>query len=237
MHRAILILAVFHLQVGIPRALAKDYPIFDGQKYNGVYYPRIDIIEWGKPPHLEFHVYSKGEPVDIEAKACQRGGKRVLVVNYFFSKRKEKVCRSVIAPENFSSDQKLYFYKDSTDNEYDNIYVSVNPQKTSKNIQSYANKNYSTDGCDTDDLAQTRCEGDPAPAPAAEPKPGSKTADDSSGGEGRGVASTNGQPAPRVLTDSNEGSPITNHVKPSAPTPEKKHELIDYENNAMPYNF
>ncbi len=198
-------------------ASAKDYPIFDGQRYNGVFYPRVDIIEWGKPPHLDFHVYSKDEPLDIEAKSIERNGKRVLLVNYFFTKRKEKVCRSVIAPANFNPETSLYFYRDKTDPEYDNVYVSMSPMKTSKNIEAYPNKQFSTKDC-----AETTAEGSPSS--------GTNSA-------GRGVASEgSGNSAPAAMTDKTEGA--AKHEPTGQTTAEpKKHELIDYQNNAMPFNF
>ena len=186
-------------------AEAKQYPIFDGQFYNGVYYPRVDIIEWGNPPHLEFHIYSKKEEVIIEAKAIDWDGRRVLLVNYTFPGRKEKLCRSVLAPANFLPDGKLYLYKDSTDVDYDNIYVSIVPMKITKKLDSYASDNFS------------KC---------LEPK---KEAP-----KKRAVAS-----APATLTNKHEGSslagPASNRKKTKPKDP--KGELIDYENNAIPFNF
>lgn len=185
-------------------AETKQYPVFDGQFYNNLYYPRVDIIEWGSPPHLEFHVYSKDEPIIISAKPSEKNGKRVLLVSYYFTKRKEKLCRRVLAPANFSPDAKLYFYKDGSDKEYDNIYVSVVPMKPSKKLDNYSNQPY------------TDCS-DPVPAKSTQ----------------RGVAST---PAPSVLIDKNEGSIMHKRGGKVEKDP-VKHELIDYENHAVPFNY
>lgn len=186
-------------------AETKQYPIFDGQFYNNKYYPRVDIIEWGAPPHLEFHIYSKEEPIEISAKATEHNGRRVLLVSYFFTKRKEKLCRRVLAPANFSPDTKLYFYKDGSDKEYDNIYVSVVPMKPTKKLDNYANKEYSS--CDE---------------PAESPKPQ------------RGVASN---PAPTVLIEKNEGSIMHKRLDQANPSDPPKHQMIDYENHAVPFNY
>lgn len=186
---------------------AKQYPIFDGQYYNNLYYPRVDIIEWGNPPHLEFHIYSKDEPIEISAQPIQHKGKRVLQVNYFFTKRQEKLCRRVLAPANFSPDSTLYFYKDGSDKEYDNIYVSVIPMKPSQNLVNYPTKGYS-------DCEET-------------------TPSESN----RGVASQPPTPATSVLVEQNEGSIMHKRQQPAAGSQPPKQELIDYENNAMPFNF
>jgi hypothetical protein len=44
----------------------RTFPVFDGQFYNGLFYPRIDIVEWGaeNKTHIEFHIYSKNDPID-----------------------------------------------------------------------------------------------------------------------------------------------------------------------------
>ena len=60
------------------------------------------------------------------------------------------------------------------------------------------------------------------------------------GGSARDVASAGGAKAPGTLTDTRDGilSPHTSGgVGGGKPAEEKKHELIDYDNNAMPYNF
>ena len=218
----IILLTLFLLPSGIENAEAKQYPIFDGQVYNGRFYPRVDIIEWthkGQAPHLEFHVYSKEEPIEIEAKAVMRGGNRILLVNYFFTKRKEKVCRSVVAPASFNADAPLFFYKDSSDAEYDNFYVSVSPKPSTKNLATYSKREYNVKDCDEEDAKQVMSGHDT-------PSPGEK-----------GTASAQTDPgtrAPATLVDSKESPAVK---APAQKQPEKKHELIDYENNALPYNF
>ena len=227
----VILFTLWLMPAGIDQADAKEYPIFDGQKYNGLFYPRVDIIEWthkGQAPHLEFHIYSKEEPIEIEAKPILRGGNRVLLVNYFFGKRKEKVCRSVIAPASFGPDTKLYFYKDKSDGEYDNIYVSVNPKPTTNNIETYPAKSFDESGCEE------------ATADSGNKSGASSQSGTGANSAGRDVASSGGNKAPGTLTDTQEGF-VTPHtsggVGGTKPADEKKHELIDYDNNAMPYNF
>lgn len=205
------------LLIATPALANQDYAIFDGQRYNGRYYPRIDIIEWGTPAHLEFHIYSKDDPVEIEVKPIERGGKRVLLVNYFISSRQEKVCRSVVAPAHFRADSPLYLYLDASDSEYRNIYVSANPLPTTRNKQAYPQREFSLSGCE--DLS----------ADAAN----SKTQENA----GRGVASGgSGEKAPAAMVSKDEGASLRQPAGKSD-APAKKHELIDYENNALPFNF
>lgn len=193
------------------QTMAADYPIFDGQRYNGKFYPRIDIIEWGRPAHLEFHIYEKAKPVEIQARAIERNGKRVLLVNYFLSERGEKVCRSVIAPANFAPEAALYFYRDRSDREYDNIYVTMSPLPATRNLETYAATEFSTSGCEEADAATNNP-------------------------NGRAVASESGNKAPVSMVGKDEGRSLK--TPQNTPAPEnKKHELIDYQNNAMPFNF
>lgn len=215
MRRYLICLFAFSLLILPLPGSAKDYPIFDGQKYNGLYYPRIDNIEyWGKPAHMEFHIYQKDTPVHLEAKVIERGGQRVLLVNYHLTNRNEKVCRSVVAPANFNPDAPLYFYKDASDSEYDNIYVTVSPLPLTRNLSAYAAPSFSTKGCDEEDM----------------PK--------SSGENGRGVASgSDRQKAPASMVHPDEGVSLKTPSNEKSPAPEKKHELIDYQNNALPFNF
>jgi hypothetical protein len=218
----IILITLFLLPKGIDTAEAKQYPIFDGQVYNGLYYPRIDIIEWthkGQAPHLEFHIYNKDEPIEIEAKTVMRGGNRILLVNYYFTKRQEKVCRSVVEPSSFGPDQPLYFYKDSSDAEYNNIYVAISPKPATKNMATYAKREYSVEGCDEADAKQVMS-GQDSPPTINQTNASAET--------------QSGQRAPATLVDKKE-SPTA--LKPAATKAEKKHELIDYENNALPYNF
>lgn len=225
------ILVALWIQPAGLEAEAKEYPIFDGRTYNGLFYPRVDIIEWthkGQPPHLELHIYSKDEPIEIQAKPIQRGGNKVLLVNYYFTKRKETVCRSVIAPASFAENSKLYFYRDKSDAEYDNIYVSVSPKPTTKNMETYAAKEFTEQDCNeenSDDMKKVAAEKEKK-ATAASGSPNSSTSSNASGETGRDIASE--RPA-----DGSTGGD-GNYGKAA---PRKKHELINYENNAMPFNF
>lgn len=106
---------------------AKDFEIFDGRFYNGLFYPRVDAIEWGDTPHMEFHVYSKDKPLEITAVPGDKNGKPVLWMVYDLKFRGERVCRHIIAPAQFKQNDKVYAYKDSSNPEYDNYYVSTHP--------------------------------------------------------------------------------------------------------------
>jgi hypothetical protein len=108
-------------------SLAKQFEIFDGRLYNGLYYPRIDIIEWGTPAHLEFHIYQKDKQIDMAAVPGDKNGKPVLWLNYYLDYRNENICRHVIAPEQFKEGDTIYAYKDITPTDFDIIYVSTHP--------------------------------------------------------------------------------------------------------------
>ncbi|NUM88217.1 MAG: hypothetical protein HUU37_03345 [Bdellovibrionales bacterium] len=119
-------------------ALAKQFEIFDGQLYNGLYYPRVDIIEWGEPPHMEFHIYSKDKQIELSAVPAihPRSGKPVLWLMYDLRFRDERICRHVVAPAHYKEGAKVYAYKDSTLRDYENIYVSLHPLE-GKNLVPY----------------------------------------------------------------------------------------------------
>ncbi len=115
-------------------AQAKDFERFDGQIYNGQFYPLVDIIEWGEQDgelnRIEFHFHSKEKPMDISVVAGEKGGRPVLWMMYDLKFRGgEKVCRHVLAPSHFKEGMKLYTYRDNSDPDYDNIYVYSEPQK------------------------------------------------------------------------------------------------------------
>jgi hypothetical protein len=114
-------------------AHAKQFEVFDGQFYNGQYYPLIDMIEWGEQrgekPHMEFHLHSKEKPLDVVAVAGEKNGKPVLWLNILLPHRNERVCRHVLAPLHFRKGMKLYAYRDNKDPDYDNVYVSSEPMK------------------------------------------------------------------------------------------------------------
>jgi hypothetical protein len=107
----------------------KKYEVFDGQIYNGKYYPRIDVMEWSdanEPSRMEFHVYSKAKPVDLSFQYENKNGEQILDVNYYITERKETVCgRQVMLPDHFKDGYLVY--KDTSDREYDNIIVSMSP--------------------------------------------------------------------------------------------------------------
>lgn len=128
-------------------AQAKDFPIFDGQYYNGLYYPRIDVVEWGDAAktHLEFHIYSKNEPVDVAAEVGMKNGKPVVWLNYHLKSRGENVCRVAVAPPHFREGDKLFAYQDLSDTDYNNIYFSKYPIKDAK-LRAYTIPAYTT--CD-----------------------------------------------------------------------------------------
>lgn len=108
-------------------ARAEDFAVFDGRVYNGRFYPRIDIIEWGKPSHMEFHIYSKTMPIDLAFELETKTGKPVMLVRYTIKDRNEVLCRRVLAPSHFKAGTEFFVYKDMSDHEMDNIIVSAAP--------------------------------------------------------------------------------------------------------------
>jgi hypothetical protein len=128
-----LLLALFSLS-----ALAKDFERFDGQTYNGLYYPLVDNIEWGEQdgeePHMEFHMHSKHKaPMDVAVVPGEKGGRPVFWIMYLVKSadgsRNEKVCRHVLAPKQFRKGMKVYAYRDNTDPDYDNVFFYSEPPK------------------------------------------------------------------------------------------------------------
>jgi len=117
---------------------AKAFEIFDGRSYNGLFYPLIDIIEWGeadgKLPWIEFHLHSKDKRIEVSAVAGEKNGKPVLWIMYDLTFRGERVCRHVLAPAHFREGMTLHAYRDLTDADYDNIYVSSEPMVGKKLI-------------------------------------------------------------------------------------------------------
>jgi hypothetical protein len=136
---------------------AKQFEIFDGQFYNGLYYPMVDIIEWGEAngewPHLEFHIHSKDKPIDVSVVPGDKDGKPVLWIMYDLKFRNERICRHVLAPLHFKEGMKLYTYRDNTDGDYDNIYISSEPMKETSAIKAYTMPAY--EAC-TDELASNK---------------------------------------------------------------------------------
>lgn len=106
---------------------AGEFEIFDGRVYNGKFYPRIDIIEWRDKPteqtRMEFHVYSKGKPVELSFELEKKDKKRVMLVHYHIVERDEHLCRRVLAPSHFDYGFKVYV--DPSDEDFDNVLVSM----------------------------------------------------------------------------------------------------------------
>ncbi len=161
----VLTLVIFFAAITL--SFAKQFETFDGQFYNGLYYPRIDIIEWGTPPHLEFHIYQKDKPIDLAAVAGDKNGKPVLWLNYHLDYRGENICRHVIAPAQFKDGDKLYTYKETSQPDFDIIYVSTIPFAPDRKLTDYTLKPYST--C-SDEMASNKPDVAPNRSPASEPK-------------------------------------------------------------------
>lgn len=146
--------------------LAKEFEIFDGRLYNGLYYPMVDIIEWGEAdgnlPHLEVHIHSKEKRIELAGVAGEKNGKPVLWMMYDLRFRGERICRHVIAPAHFKEGMKLYVYRDDSDKDYDNIYFSAQPM-TGKKLVPYQAPEYAP--C-PDELASNKPD---ARAPASDP--------------------------------------------------------------------
>jgi hypothetical protein len=126
-------------------AQGKQFEIFDGQFYNGLFYPLVDIIEWSENksalPHMEFHIHSKSNPIDLAVVPGERNGRPVLWLMYDLKFRGERVCRHVLAPSHFREGMQLHAYRDASDPDYDNIYVSSEP-KSRKNLVAYQMPEY-----------------------------------------------------------------------------------------------
>lgn len=137
----------------------ESFETFDGQVYNGKYYPRIDIIEWndhpGDPSHMEFHVYSKGKPIDMSFMLEAKEKKKVMLVHYTITERGEHLCRRVLAPAHFMDG--FYVYRENTDPDFDNILVSMEKLPPKNGRELIQNKQYAS--CNMPD---------PARLPAAE---------------------------------------------------------------------
>jgi hypothetical protein len=192
-------------------AQAKQFEIFDNQFYNGKHYPIIDIIEWGEQDgglaHLEFHVHSKTRPIEVSAVPGEKGGKPVLWIMYDLTFRNERICRHVLAPSHFKEGMKLYTYKDSSDSDYENIYVSSKPMQGKKLVE-YKMPGYQP--C-TDEFASNW--------------PGA------SGGahaEAQRLPASGNMPQPVGETT----QPATDSGKKQG-----KDVGVDYENNAVPFSF
>jgi hypothetical protein len=153
-------------------SFAKQFETFDGQFYNGLYYPMVDIIEWGEQdhelPHMEFHVHSKDKRVEVSVVPGDKNGKPVLWIMYDLRFRNEHICRHVLAPAQFREGMKLYTYRDDKDGDYDNIYVYSEPKKGRTPIPEYKMPNY--ERC-TDEQASNMPEGKGNPSAASTAAP------------------------------------------------------------------
>ena len=204
-------------------AFAKQFEIFDGQIYNGLYYPMVDIIEWGEQdhelPHIEFHVHSKDKPVDVSVVSGEKGGRPVLWIMYDLKYRNEHICRHVLAPAHFKEGQKLFLYRDNSDADYDNIYIYSQAwtKKGKVKANDYTMPNY--ERC-TDEQASNMPEGQGA-APLAMPTP-----------------ATAPTAAPAMPTGSVALPRGPASISPTAPPPREGNGLkIDYDNTAVPFSF
>lgn len=107
----------------------KAFEVFDGQVYNGKYYPRMDIIEWTENGHtqssMEFQVYWKGHQVEMSFELEEKDGKKVMLVHYFIPERNEHLCRRVLAPHHFTKN--FMVYRDTRDKDMDNTIVTMLP--------------------------------------------------------------------------------------------------------------
>jgi len=193
---------------------AKEFERFDGQMYNGLFYPLVDIIEWGEQDkelnHIEFHFHSKDKPMDIAVVPGEKGGRPVLWMMYDLKFRGgEKVCRHVLAPAHFKEGMKLYTYRDNSDPDYDNIYVYSEPMKQTgkkKQIPEYKMPEYQR--CLDENASNMPYPKGQEPAKVEEAKPVAPAAK---------AAVT--KEAPKVAPKSGKGIPI------------------DYDNSAVPFSF
>lgn len=140
-------------------ARAEEFAVFDGRAYNGKYYPRIDVIEWGTPSHMEFHVYSKGKPVKMSFQLERKNGKVVMLVDYLLTERNEHVCRRVLAPGHFLDN--FMVYTDNSDVDFDNTIVTMDPLPDKKGQTIVKNGTYS--GCSVE-VADKKSDTDREPA-------------------------------------------------------------------------
>lgn len=201
-------------------AQAKDYEIFDGRFYNGLFYPLVDNIEWGEAdgelPHMEFHIHQKDKQIELTAVPGEKNGHKVLWLVYDMKFRGERVCRYVVAPSHFKEGMKVYAYRDNSDPDYDNIYVYSFPVKA-KNLVEYKMPDYAP--C-SDEFASNK------------PDTGGRVPASVGGGVNEGSKAPGGgsSAAPSSV---NEGS--TSAVGAPAAAPRKAGP--DYDNSAVPFSF
>lgn len=140
-------------------ARAEEFAVFDNRSYNGKFYPRVDIIEWGSPSHMEVHVYSKEKPIKLSFQLERKNGKVVMLIDYFITERNEHVCRRVLAPGHFF--ENFLVYTDNSDPDFDNTIVTMSPLPTKQG--QFLVKNGTYTGC-TMDIAEEKTPSDRQPA-------------------------------------------------------------------------
>jgi hypothetical protein len=126
---------ILFITLFVINALAEDYPIFDGQFYNGLFYPRIDVVEWadkGQPYHMEFHIYKKDKPIEISGQVVDKGKYRVFMHAVDLTYRGERRCRSALTPADFKEGQQLYYYFDPSDKDMNRVIISQTPKTGQK---------------------------------------------------------------------------------------------------------
>lgn len=106
---------------------AKSYEIFDGRYYNGLYYPKIDVITWREketePFATHLNIYWKGHVVDLAFDIEDKGAEKILLVHYFIKERNEHLCRRIPAPGNFVKGP-VKVYLDTKDKDMDKYIVA-----------------------------------------------------------------------------------------------------------------
>jgi hypothetical protein len=195
---------------------AKDFEVFDGQYYNGQFYPLIDNIEWGEQdhelPHMEFHIHQKDKKIGVAVVPGMKGGRPVFWIMYDLAYRGEHVCRRVLAPAQFKENQKVYAYRDDSDPDYDNVYFYSEPwkQKGAKKVAEYAMPSY--ERC-SDENADNMPMPKSSTAPSATP------------------------PAAPTPAQSAVKGPSPASVPAAAPEGKAKGLPVDYDNTAVPFSF
>lgn len=209
---------------------AREFETFDGRYYNGLYYPRVDIVEWGEQygelPHMEFHLYSKGKPIEMSIVPGMKGGTPVLWLVYDLTFRGEKICRHVVAPKHFKEGMALYLYRDnSSDSDFDYIYVSSEKMK-GKNFVDYKMEPYVP--C-IDEFASNM--------PGASPAPSTNPAPNVSTPPSRMPASAEPNSNAKKTTPPTTERGISGQENAGSAKKDGKNIGVDYENHAMPFSF
>lgn len=127
-------------------AHTKQHEVFDGQYYNGKYYPIIyfKTIDWTNNPRMEAQIHSKNDPVDMSLKIVKKKeGGYVGLLNYYLRGGSEKLCRKVAITNSYTDKTTIYTYIDRTDPDADFIWFINKPVKTGKKLEAYNMKPYS----------------------------------------------------------------------------------------------